>query len=110
MVVFGGLLWWLAVARQVVFRVLAACLAFIPAMMFGVAAVNKYYDYYQTWGAAVSDLNGGSTAGLPKLAAGGLTQKKIQQDLNRSTNLAEDQQFGTVFATYVTGPKTHIRR
>jgi hypothetical protein len=35
-------------ARQVAFRVLAACLAFVPAMLFGVAAVNKYYDYYQT--------------------------------------------------------------
>jgi len=42
---FAGLMWWLAVARQLVFRVLAACLAFIPAMLFGVAAVNKYYDY-----------------------------------------------------------------
>ena len=109
-VAFGALLFWVAVAKQVVFRVFAACLAFIPAMMFGVAAVNKYYDYYQTWGAAFSDLSGGAAAGLPKLAAGGLTQKKIQQDLNRSTNLVEDQQFGTVFATYVTGPKTHIRR
>jgi enterochelin esterase-like enzyme len=109
-VAFAALLFWVAVAKQVVFRVFAACLAFIPAMMFGVAAVNKYYDYYQTWGAAISDLTGGASAGLPKLAAGGLTQKKIQQDLNRSTNLVEDQQFGTVFATYVTGPKTHIRR
>jgi enterochelin esterase-like enzyme len=109
-VVFAALLFWVAVAKQVVFRVFAACLAFIPAMTFGVAAVNKYYDYYQTWGAAISDLNGGSAAGLPKLAAGGLTQKKITQDLNRSTNLVEDEQFGTVFGTYVTGPKTHIRR
>jgi len=48
-VVFVGLMWWMAVAKQVVFRVLAACLAFLPAMAFGVAAVNKYYDYYQNW-------------------------------------------------------------
>ena len=40
MVAFAGLLVWVAVAKQVVFRVLAACLAFIPAMVFGVAAVN----------------------------------------------------------------------
>ena len=72
MVVFGGLMWWLAVAKQVVFRVLAACLAFIPAMMFGVAAVNKYYDYYQNWNAAVSDLTGQSsqTTQLPSTDAG----------------------------------------
>jgi len=59
--VFGALVWWLVVAKQLVFRVLAACLAFVPAMMFGVAAVNKYYDYYQNWNAAFSDLSG-STA------------------------------------------------
>ena len=38
MVVFAGLLVWVALARQVVFRVLAGCLAFIPAMVFGIAA------------------------------------------------------------------------
>ena len=54
--VFGALVWWLVVAKQLVFRVLAACLAFVPAMMFGVAAVNKYYDYYQNWNAAISDM------------------------------------------------------
>ena len=48
-VVFAALLVWVAVAKHVVFRVLAACLAFIPAMAFGIAAVNKFYDYYQTW-------------------------------------------------------------
>jgi len=57
-VAFGGLMWWLVVAKQLVFRILAACLAFIPAMMFGVAAVNKYYDYYQNWSSAISDLTG----------------------------------------------------
>jgi enterochelin esterase-like enzyme len=57
-VVFGALMWWLVVAKQLVFRVLAACLAFIPAMMFGVAAVNKYYDYYQNWNSVISDLTG----------------------------------------------------
>jgi enterochelin esterase-like enzyme len=57
-VVFGALMWWLVVAKQLVFRVFAACLAFIPAMMFGVAAVNKYYDYYQNWSAVISDLTG----------------------------------------------------
>ena len=36
--------------------VFAACLAVIPAMAFGVAAVNKYYDYHQTWGAAIADV------------------------------------------------------
>ncbi len=64
---FGLLTWWLIVARQLVFRVLAACLAFIPAMMFGVAAVNKYYDYYQNWSSAIADLtNQGIGTQVPK--------------------------------------------
>lgn len=49
-VVFGALMWWLIVSRQMVLRIIAACLAFIPAMAFGVAAVNKYYDYYPDLG------------------------------------------------------------
>jgi len=41
-VAFAALLVWVAVAKHVVFRVLAASLAFLPAMMFGIAAVNKF--------------------------------------------------------------------
>ena len=55
-VVFAALMWWLIVSRRMVLRIIAACLAFIPAMAFGVAGVNKYYDYYQTWGAAIADV------------------------------------------------------
>jgi enterochelin esterase-like enzyme len=71
-VVFGALIWWAVASRQVVFRLLAACLAFIPAMLFGVAAVNKYYDYYQTWSSAYSDVFGQANQGpqVPATAAG----------------------------------------
>ncbi len=65
-VVFSALMWWLVTAKQLAFRVLAACLAFIPAMIFGVAAVNKYYDYYQNWNSAIADLTG-SNAQAPSL-------------------------------------------
>ena len=53
---FAGLVWWLIKAKHVAVRIAAALLAFVPAMMFGVAAVNRYYDYYQTWGSAAADL------------------------------------------------------
>ena len=53
---FGVLMWRTLVTRRTAFRVLAACLAFVPAMVFGVLAVNKYYGYYQTWGAMAADL------------------------------------------------------
>ena len=64
---FAGLIVWLAVTKQVAFRVLAAFLAFIPAAVFGIAVVNKYYDYYQTWGALYSDLSGSGEQSVPQL-------------------------------------------
>ena len=69
--VFAALVWWLMVAKQLVLRVLAACLAFIPAMLFGVAAVNKYYDYYQNWNSAISDMtNSNAGTEVPAAASG----------------------------------------
>jgi len=110
-VAFGALLYWVAVAKQTVFRVFAACLAFIPAMVFGIATVNKYYDYYQSWGAMINDLTGQGAAAIPKYSAGGLNSgKQLQRDLNRGTNTAEDATVGFLFQTTVTGPKTHISR
>lgn len=76
LVVFGGLLIWVALARQLVFRVFAGCLAFLPAMASGVAAVNKFYDYYQTWGGMVNDLTGQGVSSIPKYAAPGAGTNK----------------------------------
>jgi hypothetical protein len=73
MAVFCALLAWVAFSKQPVFRVLSACLAFIPAMLFGVAAVNKYYGYYQTWGAAAADIGG---QGLNTVPAGPATSPR----------------------------------
>jgi len=109
MVVFAGLLVWVALARQLVFRVLAACLAFLPAMVFGVAAVNRFYDYYQTWGAMINDLT--SQGNLPKYAAGGIgTSKQFDKNIGRVTSQAEDAQVGYLFQTSVTGAHSHLTR
>jgi enterochelin esterase-like enzyme len=112
MVAFGGLLIWLVLARLVVFRLLAACLAFLPAMVFGIAAVNKYYDYYQTWGALFSDLSGQSTQEIPQVSAAGLGQDNANSinDLIKTTNAAYDSQTGYLFRTVITGPRSHITR
>ena len=111
MVVFGGLLVWVALARQVVFRVLAGCLAFIPAMVFGIASVNKFYDYYQTWGGMINDLTGQGVSSLPKYAvAGSGTNKQFDKNIGRVTNLAEDAQVGYLFQTSVTGARSHLTR
>ena len=111
MVVFGGLLIWVALARQLVFRVLAACLAFLPAMVFGVAAVNKFYDYYQTWGGMINDLTGQGAGSIPKYAAGGTgTNKQFDKNIGRVTSQAEDAQVGYLFQTSVTGAHSHLTR
>jgi enterochelin esterase-like enzyme len=109
MAVFCALLVWVALAKQPVFRVLAACLAFIPAMLFGVAAVNKYYDYYQTWGSAVSDLSGQSLHTVPVLPRGGPAQQ-LTAILGKVTGSKTARQFGETVRLSVTGSRSHIVR
>ena len=109
-VVFAGLMWWLAVAKQLVFRVLAACLAFIPAMLFGVAAVNKYYDYYQNWNSAVSDMTGqsGQTAEVPTTDAG--AGVKFGTYLGNTVDAAVARQQGYTLKLSLPGASSHITR
>jgi enterochelin esterase-like enzyme len=109
-VVFGGLMWWLAVAKQTVFRILAACLAFIPAMMFGVAAVNKYYDYYQNWNSAIADLTGqnAATAVVPAGEVG--TGVKIGTFLGSKVNTSLAASEGLTVRLSVPGRASHITR
>jgi enterochelin esterase-like enzyme len=109
---FGGLITWVALSRQVVFRVIAACLAFIPAMVFGIFAVNKYYDYYQTWGALYSDLSGQTTS-IPHLTAAGLgkgTAGSLKSLIAGSSDSQMDAQYGLLFSASITGHHTHISR
>lgn len=111
MVVFAGFLAWLVFARQVVFRLLAACLAFIPAMMFGVAAVNRYYDYYQTWGSIASDFTNQGVATLPEVphlagkVGGGISKLGLSPQAR-----AEATQTGYLFETVVRGRESRISR
>ncbi len=111
MVVFGALLVWLALARQIVFRVFAACLAFLPAMVFGIAAVNKFYDYYQTWGGMINDLTGQGASSIPKYSAAGAgSNKNFDKNIGRITTTAEDAEVGYLFQTTITGAKSHLTR
>src|SRR5258708_39046446 len=65
--IFGVLMWRTLANRRTAFRILAACRAFVPAMVFGVLAVNKYYGYYQTWGAMVADLTQQDASAAPQV-------------------------------------------
>ncbi len=69
---FGALLWWLVAARRIVFRVIAGVLAFVVATQFGILAVNRYFGYYQTWGAAIADLSNQSPDSGAEVSAGSL--------------------------------------
>ena len=109
---FGGLITWVALAKQVVFRVIAACLAFIPAMVFGIFAVNKYYDYYQTWGALYNDLSGQTTS-IPHLTAAGLgkgTAGSLKSLIGTANDSQIDEQYGLLFSADIAGRHTHISR
>jgi hypothetical protein len=81
-------------------------------MVFGIAAVNKYYDYYQTWGALFSDVSGQAQSTVPQLGAAGLGTNKssVKDTLGGSTNTALEAQLGYLFRTTVTGPRSHISR
>ena len=109
-VVFSALMWWLVTAKQLVFRVLAACLAFIPAMMFGVAAVNKYYDYYQNWNSAIADLTGSNVQapapGLPVAAKG--ASVKFSSFLGNTIDPALAAQGGYTARLTVPGTVSHV--
>jgi enterochelin esterase-like enzyme len=107
---FVALLWWMSVAKHLVFRILAGCLAFIPAMMFGVAAVNKYYDYYPTWGSAIADLTNQNLSApvLPYIAhRPGTRLSRLIGGTGYDTLAARD---GFTLRLIVRGPVSHITR
>jgi enterochelin esterase-like enzyme len=107
---FAGLVWWLAVTRRLVFRIIAAILAFLPAMIVGVAAVNKYYDYYRTWGALASDLTG-QVAGARTLPGFADTSRTaFSTFLGHVVNLSLARQEGLTLQLRLPGRLSHITR
>src|SRR6266513_5812479 len=108
---FGALIWRTLATRRTAVRVLAACLAFVPAMVFGVLGVNKYYGYYQTWGAMVADL----TQQAPS-AASGVPDVELAADSRSGTldgtrsRLKAAKRQGYLMRTTVTGRHSGITR
>ena len=111
MVVFCALVCWMALARQPVLRVFAGCLAFVPAMLFGVAAVNKYYDYYQTWTAAAADLGGQGTSQVAAApAVNGASARQVSALLGAKVNLKVAAAHGQTVRLTVQGRLSKLRR
>jgi enterochelin esterase-like enzyme len=108
---FGVLMWRMLATRRAAFRVLAACLAFMPAMVFGVLAVNKYYGYYQTWGAMLADVtqqDAPAASGPPDLK---LTAGSQSGTLDGShASLQQAQRQGYLVRQTVTGHRSGITR
>jgi enterochelin esterase-like enzyme len=106
---FCVLLGCVAIARQVAVRVLAAALAFVPAMLFGVAAVNKYYDYYRTWGSAAADLTATGIGSVPQLPSNASRQQLARVIGKETGGTAAARQGETVRLT-VRGRLSHLAR
>ncbi|HUZ24218.1 MAG TPA: alpha/beta hydrolase-fold protein [Streptosporangiaceae bacterium] len=109
-VAFGALLWWMLTARYVAVRVLAAFLAFIPAMTFGIAVVNKYYDYYQSWGAAVADLTNQGAPATTVSASGNALMTGFSALDGHHMDTAIARQFGLTLRLNIHGPTSGITR
>ncbi len=111
MAAFGALVVWAVLAKQPVFRLLAACLAFIPAMLFGVAAVNKYYGYYETWAAVLADFTNLGVQNIPHVpSAGRNSARQFDHLLGRSINAQQAALGGAEIGLKVTGAKSRIAR
>jgi enterochelin esterase-like enzyme len=110
---FGGLIWWLVVTHRVALKIVAACLSFFVAFSFGVLAVNKYFAYYSTWGAAVADFTNASPNQGPEESAANL----YSGSRTSASALAHEKFFlrlalteGYTEGFKLDGPLSHIKR
>jgi enterochelin esterase-like enzyme len=112
--IFAALVWWLVATTRLAFRLVAACLAFVIAMSFGVLAVNRYFSYYQTWGAAVDDFTNSVSTGAQvptnSLLNAGATPPAhgdlAQPDVDLQLALTE----GATLTANIRGKLSHISR
>jgi enterochelin esterase-like enzyme len=110
-VIFGALMWRIVVGHRVVLRVLAAGLAFVTAMLFGVLGVNRYYGYYQTWNAMLADLTQQSVnaaSGVPDVRLTGGSQADTLDGSH--SYLEQAQQQGYLVRLTVPGQRSRITR
>ena len=111
-IAFGALMWWMIRTRGVLQRVVAAGIAFLLAVQFGIMAVNRYFDYYQTWGAAVADLtNSGPATGPTTVSDSNLFAGSWRKELaGHSIYTGLAMREGYTFHLAVAGPLSHITR
>ena len=106
-VVFIGMVWWMLVTKHLILRILTALVAFVSAMTFGIATVNKYYDYYPTWGAAWSDL---TSQGVPATSVSATGGPHTATASLGHFDLGIARQYGLTLHLRVHGAISHITR
>ena len=108
---FGALMWRMLVTRLALLRAVAAGLAFMLAMLFGVLAVNRYYDYYQSWGAAAADLTSQGVSTGVQVPVRALTSGSRSGDFaGTDIYLQLARQQGYTVRLAVAGPRSRITR
>ncbi len=111
-VLFGVLIWRVIVTRHLATKIIAAVLSFVMAMSFGVLAVNRYFGYYATWGAAIADFSNPSPNAGPQVSQGSLltSGSKDHSFDQRAVYLRLALQDGYTFALDMPGKLSHINR
>lgn len=99
-VAFGGLAYLMSRRGMMALRLGSGALAFTVAAVFGMAVVNRFYDYYQTWGDLYNDMLG-HPAGLAALPPSG--GKKLPPT-------GENVKNGLLVNAPLGGPKTGLSR
>lgn len=103
MAVFAGLICCVMRARHLAVRLAAAVLAFAPAGLSGMAAVNMYYGYYRTWSAVAADFPGGGLGNFPALPGPGAGP-------GRAASLTAAAARGITVRLQVPGARSRISR
>jgi enterochelin esterase-like enzyme len=108
---FACLMWWLVITPKLAVRLIAVCLSFVMAMAFGVLAVNRYFGYYASWGAAIADFSNQSPNSGPEISAGSLLVGNQSAAFDqRTVYLKLAVQQGYTLRLTVSGQLSHISR
>lgn len=105
--VFVGALVLLARVRPLALKVTAGMMAFPPAMLFGVALVNRYYGYYQSWDDVWRDLTNrapASVASIPDLGG------RLDQVLREAVRKRQARKNGFALTTALPGVRSRVWR
>jgi pimeloyl-ACP methyl ester carboxylesterase len=104
---FVGALFWLVRVDHLALKFVAGFMAFPPAVLFGVALVNSFYGYYESWDDAWRDLTNQapvSVAAVPDLGA------HLDQVLSEAVLKRQARKNGFALETSLPGSVSRISR